>query len=104
MEIELLGRRIRGLRKKRRLSIEKLAEKAGVSARFLGDIERGRENPSISSLIKLASALSVKMSELMKFEEELEGKALRKEMHDMIDRCDDEDVRFLLKVAVTLKD
>lgn len=53
---ELLGRRLRDLRKKRGLTIERLAEIADVGEKYLGDIERGKENPTIGTLEKLVNA------------------------------------------------
>ena len=43
---ELLGRRLRALRKLRDLTQEELGERARVSAKFIGLVERGQANPS----------------------------------------------------------
>lgn len=51
--------RLRAYREKRGLSVRKLAELAGLSPSLVSQIERGRTEPSISSLRKLAEALSV---------------------------------------------
>lgn len=69
----LLGRRIRDLRKRKRLTQEKLAEMATVDVKYLGGIERGTENPSIGILDRLARALSVKVHQMLTFEHELLG-------------------------------
>ncbi|HEX4009307.1 MAG TPA: cupin domain-containing protein [Solirubrobacteraceae bacterium] len=45
------------LRREHRYSIRKLAELAGVSASLISDVERGKVEPSISTLKRLASSL-----------------------------------------------
>jgi transcriptional regulator with XRE-family HTH domain len=59
-----LGRRVRALRKKRRLTQEQLGERAGIAAKYLGSLERGRENPTVRTLAKIAKALGVELTEL----------------------------------------
>lgn len=60
----ILGKRIQGLRKRHRLTQLQLAEKANLSLKHLGEIERGRGNPTLDSLNALADALAVTLSEL----------------------------------------
>lgn len=57
--------RIRLYRERRAISLRKLAEQAGISASLLSQIERGRTEPSISSLRKIAEALSVSIFYLL---------------------------------------
>src|SRR5437870_5524392 len=57
--VDAIGERIARERTARRLSIEQLAQRAGVSTGFLSQIERGIGNPSLNSLVGLASALDV---------------------------------------------
>ncbi len=59
-----LGKRIRMLRKTKMLTQEELGEKAGLSYKFVGEIERGEVNPSLESLIGIANALGVKVGDL----------------------------------------
>ena len=53
-------------RTKRRLSQEKLAELSDLSKTALGAIERGTSSPSIDTLDRIAAALGVELSELVK--------------------------------------
>ena len=53
-------------RTKRRLSQEKLAELSDLSKTSLGAIERGTSSPSIDTLDRIASALEIELSELVK--------------------------------------
>lgn len=53
-------------RTKRKLSQEKLAELSELSKNSLGAIERGTSSPSIDTLNRIASALSIELSDLVK--------------------------------------
>ena len=53
-------------RTKRKLSQEKLAELSDLSKTALGAIERGTSSPSIDTLDRIASALEIELSELVK--------------------------------------
>lgn len=61
-----VGANIRRLRKSMGLSQEALAQKAGMSMRFLAGLDRGEENPSLTYLVKLAYALEVSPADLFK--------------------------------------
>jgi transcriptional regulator with XRE-family HTH domain len=65
----LFGRRLRALRTLRGLSQEALGERAGVSGKFVGQVERGIGNPSLQTIARLAQAVNVELWELVRFEE-----------------------------------
>ena len=61
IDIHLIGENIRRERKRQLLTIERLAEKAGITDNFLGKIERGEGMPSLPTLDSIACALGVSM-------------------------------------------
>ena len=61
----LLGEALRALRVQARFSQEVLAEKADLSAIFISRIERGKESPSLDSLVKIAKALKLRVRDLV---------------------------------------
>jgi XRE family aerobic/anaerobic benzoate catabolism transcriptional regulator len=63
-----LGQRVRSRRHQRGLSQERLAERAGLSPRYLSQLESGRGNISIVRLYELARSLGVPIDELVKTE------------------------------------
>jgi XRE family aerobic/anaerobic benzoate catabolism transcriptional regulator len=60
-----LGARVRSLRDVRGLTRQALAERSGLSLRFLADVEAGKANPSLGSLHDLADALDVDVVSLL---------------------------------------
>ena len=61
---EALGNRIRELRKANGLSQQTLALMVNVERSYLAKLERGKRNPSIDCLEKIAGGLGVTLSEL----------------------------------------
>ena len=61
----LLGETIRALRLKASYSQERLAERAELSSIFISRVERGKESPSVDSLVKIAKALKIRVRELV---------------------------------------
>jgi len=62
--VSLLGDRIRGLRAERKLTLQTLAERTGLSLSMLSLVERGKTSPSIGTLVAISSALGVQMTDL----------------------------------------
>jgi transcriptional regulator with XRE-family HTH domain len=54
-----VGERVRELRLAHRLTQETLAERSGLSYKFIGEIERGKGNPTLETLHRLSVALGV---------------------------------------------
>ena len=58
---------IRAIRHRQKLTLKMLAKKAGgMSYTFLSNVETGKADPSLSTLKRLATALGVSVSELVK--------------------------------------
>lgn len=64
-----IAERVRSLRASRNLSLEALAEAAGVSRSMISVIERGESNPTAVVLEKLATGLGVTLSALFESRE-----------------------------------
>jgi transcriptional regulator with XRE-family HTH domain len=62
----VLGENIRTHRKQKGLTQEKLAERADLHPVYVGNVERGEENISIDSLVRIAKALKVSIRDLVK--------------------------------------
>lgn len=62
----IVGEKIRVCRKQAGMSQEKLAEKADLSYKYLGEVERGYVNISLDSLMRIAKALGVHVRDLVR--------------------------------------
>jgi transcriptional regulator with XRE-family HTH domain len=63
--IKAVGNRIRELRLEANLSQEDLANEAEIPISQIGRIERGENNPTISTLYVIAEALKIELKELV---------------------------------------
>lgn len=60
----ILGSEIRRQREKLGFSQEKLAERCGFDRTYISMLERGKRNPSLLNLLKLADGLETSVSKL----------------------------------------
>ena len=59
------GRAIREIRHELGISQEELALRADIQRSYLGGIERGERNPSLTNIVKIARTLDVAPSEIL---------------------------------------
>ena len=62
---ERMAKRLKTLRRRRGLTQEALAAKAGLSRTYLARLETARQDPTLSTLVKLAKALRVPVGRLL---------------------------------------
>ena len=60
-----LGLNVRRLREAKGWSQEDYADRAGIHRTYVSDIERGRRNPTVTVVEKLAKPLGVRAGQLM---------------------------------------
>ncbi|HWK97086.1 MAG TPA: cupin domain-containing protein [Pseudolabrys sp.] len=63
--IASIGKTVNSLRTAKGLTLQSLSKRANLSVSMLSLIERGKASPSIGSLVVLASALGVEMTDLI---------------------------------------
>jgi len=59
------GRQVRELRLRRQLTQTALGKRAGLSYKFVGEIERGTGNPTLTTMGSLAAALGCDLADLV---------------------------------------
>jgi transcriptional regulator with XRE-family HTH domain len=62
---KIVGKNVRTIRQERGIRQEKLAFEAEIDLTYVGGIERGKRNPSLLVLARIASALSVHLTRLL---------------------------------------
>jgi len=67
--IAAVGPRIRALREAMSLSLRDLADRSGVSAQMLSQVERGETSPTLAVAAKIASGLELTLSQLLRLDE-----------------------------------
>ena len=55
--MESVGEKIREIRIQKKYTQRKLAELCGISNTYISDLETGRPNPSLKTLVKLSEVL-----------------------------------------------
>jgi len=63
--LEVVGQRVRARRMERRWTLRELAERSGLSLRFLVQVESGRANISVKRLAELAEAFDLEPADLL---------------------------------------
>ncbi|HZA90253.1 MAG TPA: XRE family transcriptional regulator [Solirubrobacterales bacterium] len=65
-----LGARVRALREAMDLSLRDLAERSGVSAPMLSQVERGETSPTLAVAARIAAGVELTLSQLLRLDEE----------------------------------
>jgi len=65
----VIGPRVRALREGMDLSLRDLAERSGVSAPMLSQVERGETSPTLTVAGKIADGLELRLSQLLRLDE-----------------------------------
>ena len=61
----ILGRNVKRLRQQKRLTQEQLAFEAELDLTYVGGIERGKRNPSLLVMARIAKVLGVHLTKLL---------------------------------------
>ena len=64
-----IGPRVRALREAMDLSLRDLAERSGVSAPMLSQVERGETSPTLQVAGRIAAGLELRLSQLLRLDE-----------------------------------
>jgi len=113
---DYIGLTVRRLRSDRGFTLQALADESGVSKSYLGDIEKGRKNPTTDVIEAIADALGVPARELLyhaafddddpllepeqlRLEDVAEEDAETRELSHLARRIRPSDRRFLLELA-----
>jgi transcriptional regulator with XRE-family HTH domain len=83
LDVAVLGRRLRGERRRRGLTLDELAAASGVSRSMLSEVERGSRVPTVLVLDRIASGLDTSIARLLRDELPARTVVLRREEQDV---------------------
>ena len=80
-----IGKKIQYFRKKREITLKRLAEQIGATPSLISQIERGKANPSLSTLKSIAEVFEVPIGLLFEYEARpADSPVIRKNRHKKI--------------------
>jgi transcriptional regulator with XRE-family HTH domain len=65
----VIGARVKALRESEGFSLRDLAERSGVSAPMLSQVERGETSPTLTVAARIAAGLELRLSQLLRLDE-----------------------------------
>ena len=84
----LIGEKIKSLRKQKKMTLQQLADESDISAGYISKMERGVVNPTIRNVQRLCFALGITANELMVDPSKLEKRATDKEKSYVLRKSD----------------
>ena len=95
---QMIGARVKEVRTRKGFTQEELSEKMGINPKYLSSIERGKENPTLNTLIKLSESLDIDLSEIFSFVQ-IEDPGVSKSMIiSLLDEADNEQLKQIFRI------
>ena len=101
---QLLGARIKELRKRRGLTQDQLAEQVDLATRYISLIEVGRSSPSLETMENIARVLSVELKVLFDFVHLDAESVAPKVLEQSLEGIDESNLRLLFRIAGLMKE
>jgi len=99
---DLLGKRIKELRKQHDITQEFLAEKLKIEPRQLSKLETGKHYPSFETILGLLDTFNITFEELISFEHLDKNKDYKKLIAQNIENIDNEEASRIYKIIRSL--
>ena len=93
----LFRKRVRRLRKAANLSLEKAAERGGFDYNYWGEVERGKSDPGLEYIFRIAKGLQLPPSAL--FIDREEDPALLKKTQQLVEKATPDQLTLLYRIA-----
>lgn len=105
LNYQLVGKRLRAIRKKRGYTQERLAEMAGISPQHCSGIETGSAKVSLPALVELCNALGATPDEVLLDSVPAAAKpGLMKEVAAVFSDCSADEIYLMLAQAKSIKE
>ena len=97
--VQTIGQRIRAYRLQAGLTQEALAEKADLHHTYIGQVERGEKNPTLTSLEKILDGLGISFAELFSYlDTPNQQPSIPAQCYDLVNRQDEKHQRHLYRI------
>ena len=77
-----LGEKLKAVRMEKDMTLEEVAKKSSLTKSFISQIELNKTSPSITSLMKVASALEIRLTDLFREDSPIENVLVKKKKRD----------------------
>lgn len=104
IDYDAIGLRIKIARIKAKITQEKLAEQVGLSTAHISNIETGNTKLSLSTIVKLANALTVSVDELLCDSIINSSYVYSREAQETLLDCSPYEIRILLDILKSTKE
>lgn len=101
---ELLGKRVRELRKKAKLTQEQLAELLGIDQKHMSRIELGKSYPSLDRLIKISEVVGISLPKLFEFGHVRPERELQQQVAEMLVQLETKDLKRIFRIIEVFLD
>ena len=98
-----IGLRIRQARKDKHLSQAELADLMNISTPYISELETGKANFSVETLIKLTEALQISADWLIQSETPAVHAIFDNEMNELLSDCTPSQKQAIIKLIVEMK-
>ncbi|NDO51588.1 helix-turn-helix transcriptional regulator [Lachnospiraceae bacterium MD335] len=100
---QLIGKRIKEVRRARGISQEVLAERSGLSAQYVSQIETAVRQASLRSLVNIANVLEVSVDALLYGNRTMDYAEYRGEVEALLGDCTAYEKRVLFEIVTEAK-
>ena len=99
----LIGRRVKEIREQKLMTQVELAERCRTTAQYLSQIEHGKKQPSLQTLVGIAETLEISMDELLGGNQVGNWKLYQNEIGQLLEDCSPYEKRVLYELIIDTK-
>lgn len=99
---QVIGARIQKIRKMKGLTQDKLAENVNISPKYLSSVERGKENPTLNTLISLSESLKVNLDDFFDSIQLENPETSRKMIISLLDKADSGQLKTIYRILAVI--
>lgn len=101
---KMIGIRIAEIRSQKGMTQDQLANKMGISPKYLSSIERGKENPTLDMLINLSESVDVDLGKIFALIQ-IEDPTKRKDIIEvLLKKANEDEIKLALKILRAIID